>query len=136
MIFVLFSILAEIPELPTPHNPVINQCAKAYPAQAGISLPSSFAEENVPNCGAICFPTSDGADLMNYKIYANQLYTVCTVELDQLQEDNQELQEIINTPTPFMEQPVVNRWLGSAEGAAVGVLIGLVAYQLYQTQQE
>ena len=136
MIWIVALAHATVPEWPTPHAPVDEQCEQAYAVEVGVTVPPDLASGGVGNCGAVCFPTADAANLIDVEAYAEQLRELYQVDLIELQEENQRLQDVINEPTALTDQPTVNRWLGRAEGTVVGVLVGIVGWQIYQTQSQ
>jgi len=121
-----------IPEAPVAREPIPDQCEAASAVVGGATIPETLSTNGVGACGAVCFPTSDAADLIDIKIYSQELYTVCSVDITTLQTENALLLEELQRPVPLLEQPSFNRWAGRGEGVVAGVLLGLAVCGVYQ----
>jgi len=126
------TIIMTIPEAPVAREPITDQCEVASAVVGGATIPATLSNNGVGVCGAVCFPTSDAADLIDMKIYSQELYTICSVDITTLQAENALLLEELQRPVPLSNQPSFNRWVGRGEGIVAGVLLGLAAWGVYQ----
>ena len=134
MLWIISMAFAQVPEWPQAREPVEEQCEIAYAVEIGVSLPPDLSTGGVGNCGAVCFPTSDAASLIDVEAYAEQLRELYQADMVELTTENNRLQSIIDEPTPLLETQKASRWIGRAEGAAVGILVGVVGWQIYELQ--
>lgn len=86
-------------------------------------------DPEIQGCRGLILPTSYAAELLAWKKYGEGLAELYKVDTAVLEIKIEKLEE----PPPFWERPGVQRWLGRAEGLALGVALGAVAvYALEQ----
>lgn len=113
---------AEPPALPEPTEAISGQCAESYALQEASAIPPEIIDGQIVACGGVLIPTSEVADLINYRTYAtalNRQYLLDTEDLESeirvLQAENNALKQ----PSPWLHSPQGQRWVGRAEVALV-----------------
>ena len=127
--------------LPRPKTPapVSGQCDRNLPISEGRPLPRGLLlPSGSASCSAVAVPLSDYADLLATEKWGESVAAQYRLDVTQLKQERDwykaKLQEELK-PTPWLERPSTQRWLGRLETlATVGVVaVGLGAAYQYGT---
>lgn len=130
------AVAGDLPDAPDATSPVPGQCAKSYALHEGVEAPRALFDGTVASCGGVLLPTSVLADMMAYRIYGEQVADLYRLETTHLEKELLDLRaeiDVMNQPIPWHKTPSASRWIGRAEGAILGALIGAIGWQMYQT---
>jgi hypothetical protein len=103
--------------------PLLALDAPDFPSVEPIEGECPYAVELDPaiqGCHGLILPTSDAAELLEWKVYGEALATLYEVDTGVLEIKIGALQE----PPPFWSRPGVQRWTGRGEGLVLGAAVG------------
>ena len=139
LLFLGVAIAAEPPALPKEAEPISGQCAKSYSFTESDDIPAGVIDGRVASCGGVLMPTSEVADLINYKTYAvaiNSLYRLDTEDLESKLRVSEAEVELLKRPVPWLQSPSGQRWVGRGEVTAIVVGIVVSAFYIDKANQK
>ena len=129
--FIANAFGAEPPPLPESTEPVPGQCAQSYALQESTPIPNGVIDGQVASCGGVLVPTSEVADLINYRTYATALNSQYRLDTEDLESQLRVLQaenDSLKRHTPWIQTAVGQRWVGRFEVAAIVSSVLISAY--------
>jgi len=121
-------------ERPATPDPVDGECYKVLPINKGKALPQVIVEPpGVAKCSAVAVPLSQFSDLLQTEQWGVAIQSQYKIETSMLQMEldwYKHKLEQANQPTPWVEKPSTQRWLGRIETI---VIVGIVTAGLGAT---
>ena len=136
LFFLAVSQAKEPPELPTALKPVQGQCEKSIPIRRGSPFPLSIVsqsechpEEVEASCSGVLIPTSQAADLVVFRKYAETCHSLFKLETETLEQKLKVMADNEN-PVSYWQSKEGQRMIGRLEGAgavllSVGFAVGI-----------
>ena len=124
---------AEPPDLPEKLEASESQCIKSYAFEESVPIPKGVIDGQVAACSGVLIPTSDVADLVNYRTYSESLRELYRLDTQQLESEMAVLKaqnDALNQPVPWIKTPKGQRWVGRVEVAAVVSSVLISAYYI------
>ena len=119
---------------PPVSDPIEDECFKVIPLNKGQSISPIIIDDSMKaKCSAVVVPLSQFADLLQteqWGVAIQSLYKIETTRLDMEIDWYKSKLEQENKPTPWVEKPATQRWLGRIETI---VIVGIVTAGLGAT---
>ena len=134
LLFLGMALASDPIERPATPNPVDGECYKVLPINKGKAIsPVVMGLDGIAKCSAVAVPLSQFSDLLQteqWGVAIQSQYKIETSRLDMEIDWYKNKLEQANKPTPWLEKPSTQRWLGRIETI---VVVGVVTAGLGTT---